>query len=363
MTELVVTQYFTYWRAIEIGSSRVVEGLVAREHAAPSRALARTIAEWDGHHYWQSSPEGRWLVLVEEHGRARERWWLHALLFLVTLATASLGGAALAGISGVWYHPTLAEFRAGLSFSIPLLGILLAHESGHYVAARQYRVDASPPYFVPFPAQWNILGTMGAFIRLRSALFDRRTLFDIGIAGPLAGIAVAIPVLLMGLTLSTVEPSGPVLPLAHQYFAGAPGLGGIFIGDSLLMMGCRALLGIHGAVRLHPVAMAGWVGLLVTSLNLLPLTQLDGGHIAYAMFGRAHVWIARAFWISLIPLGYFWWPGWWVWALLGILLGRGRLAHPSVISPERELDPQRRLLGWLAVALFFATFMPRPWVF
>jgi len=363
VTELVVTQYFTYWRAIEIGSSRVVEGLVAREHAAPSRALARTIAEWDGHHYWQSSPEGRWLVLVEEHDRARERWWLHALLFLVTLATASLGGAALAGISGVWYHPTLAEFRAGLSFSIPLLGILLAHESGHYVAARQYRVDASPPYFVPFPAQWNILGTMGAFIRLRSALFDRRTLFDIGIAGPLAGIAVAIPVLLMGLTLSTVEPSGPVLPLAHQYFAGAPGLGGIFIGDSLLMMGCRALLGIHGAVRLHPVAMAGWVGLLVTSLNLLPLTQLDGGHIAYAMFGRAHVWIARAFWISLIPLGYFWWPGWWVWALLGILLGRGRLAHPSVISPERELDPQRRLLGWLAVALFFATFMPRPWVF
>jgi len=363
VTELVVTQYFTYWRAIEIGGSRVVEGLVAREHAAPSRALARRIAEWDGFHYWQSSPEGRWLVLVQEHERARERWWLHALLFLLTLITASLGGAALAGITGVWYHPTLAELRAGLPFSLPLLGILLAHESGHYVAARHYRVNASPPYFIPFPAQWNILGTMGAFIRLRSAVFDRRTLFDIGIAGPLAGILVAIPVLIVGLALSAAEPSGPVLPLAHQYLAAAPGGGGIFIGDSLLLMACRELLGIDGAVRLHPVAMAGWVGLLVTMLNLLPLTQLDGGHIAYAMFGRAQPWIARVFWICLIPLGFFWWPGWWLWAVLGLLLGRGRLAHPSVISPEHELDVRRRVLGWLAVALFFATFMPRPWIF
>lgn len=363
MTELVVTQYFTYWRAIEIGGSRVVEGLVAREHAAPSRALARRIEEWDGYHYWQSSPEGRWLVLVQEHERTRERWWLHALLFILTLITASLGGAALAGITGVWYHPTLAELRAGLPFSLPLLGILLAHESGHYVAARHYKVNASPPFFIPFPAQWNLLGTMGAFIRLRSAVFDRRTLFDIGIAGPLAGIVVAIPVLLVGLAASTVEPSGPVLPLAHQYLAVAPGGGGIFIGDSLLFMACRALLGIHGAVLLHPIAMAGWVGLLVTSLNLLPLTQLDGGHIAYAMFGRAQLWIARAFWICLIPLGFFWWPGWWLWALLGLLLGRGRLAHPSVISTEHGLDARRRMLGWLAVALFFATFMPSPFVF
>lgn len=363
MTELVVTQYFTYWRAIEIGGSRVVEGLVAREHDAPSRALANRIAEWDGYHYWQSSPEGRWLVLVQEHERARERWWLHALLFLVTLATTSLGGAALAGVTGVWYLPTLAELRAGLPFSLPLLGILLAHESGHYVAARHYKVNASPPYFIPFPPQWNILGTMGAFIRLRSAVFDRRTLFDIGIAGPLAGVVVAIPVLLAGLALSTVEPSGPVLPLAHQYLAASPAGGAIFIGDSILMMACRALLGIHGAVRLHPVAMAGWVGILVTSLNLLPLTQLDGGHIAYAMFGRAQPWIARVFWIALIPLGFFWWPGWWLWAALGLLLGRGRLAHPSVISPEHELDPRRRALGWLAVLLFVATFMPRPWFF
>lgn len=361
MTELVVTRYFTYWRAIELGDARVLEGLVAREHAAPSVALARRIAEWDGHHYWQNSPEGRWLVLVEEHERPPERWWLHAVLLLVTLIATSLGGAALAGVTGIWYHPTLAEVRAGLPFSLPLLAILLAHESGHYVAARHYRVNASPPYFIPFPPQWNILGTMGAFIRLRSAVFDRRTLFDIGIAGPLAGLLIAVPVLLLGLALSVVEPGGPVLPLAHQYLAVAPGGGAIFVGDSLLMAACRAALGIHGAVRLHPMAMAGWVGLLITSLNLLPLTQLDGGHIAYAMFGRAQPWVARIFWISLIPLGYFWWVGWWLWAALGLLVGRGRLGHPSVIAAERPLDPVRRTLGWLAVVLFLLTFMPRPW--
>ncbi|HEY9515427.1 MAG TPA: site-2 protease family protein [Gemmatimonadaceae bacterium] len=359
MTELVVTRYFTYWRAIELGSAQVLEGLVAREHDAPSLALARRIAEWDGHHYWQDSPEGRWLVLVQEHQRPGERWWLHAALFVITLIATSVGGAALAGFSGIWYYPTLAEVRAGLPFSLPLLAILLAHESGHYVVARHYRVNASPPYFIPFPAHLNILGTLGAFIRLRSAVFDRRTLFDIGVAGPLAGLVVAVPVLLAGLALSVVEPAGPVAPLAHQYLALSVD-GGIFIGDSLLMSACRAVMGIHGAVRLHPIAMAGWVGLLVTSLNLLPLAQFDGGHIAYAMFGRAQPWVARLFWIALVPLGYFFWEGWWLWAGLGLLVGRGRLGHPSVVAAERPLDPWRQAVGWFAAAIFVLTFMPSP---
>lgn len=361
MTELGVTQYFTYWRHVALGNREILEGLVAREHAAPSPALARQLADWDGVYYWQHTPEGCWLVLVHEEARPRERWWLHAALLLITLVATSIGGAALAGVGGAWSHPTLLQVRAGLPFSLPLLAILLAHESGHYVTARHYRVNASPPYFLPFPPSWNILGTMGAFIRIRSPIFDRRTLFDIGIAGPLAGILIAIPVLLVGLALSRVEPGGPIVSLAHQYL-GYDG-GYILIGDSLLLTACRALLGMHGPVHLHPVAVAGWVGLFVTSLNLLPLAQLDGGHIAFAQFARAQRWIARAFWLALIPLGYVWWNGWWLWAVLGLLLGRGRLVHPPVIAPERPLDRRRRLLGWVGVALFVATFMPRPWFF
>ncbi|MBX6331887.1 MAG: site-2 protease family protein [Gemmatimonadaceae bacterium] len=299
-------------------------------------------------------------MLVREVDRPRERWWLHAALLLITLLATSMAGAALAGTWGSWHHLTLADLRAGLPFSVPLLAILLAHESGHYVTARSYRVNASPPYFLPFPPQLNLLGTLGAFIRLRSPIFDRRTLFDIGVAGPLAGVVVAIPVLLLGLALSTAEPGGPVRTLAHQYLP----VGGTywFFGDSMLLLACRFALGLHGPVALHPVALAGWVGVLVTSLNLLPLAQFDGGHVAFALFGRAQRWVARVFWLVLIPLGLLW-MGWWLWAVLAIVIGRGRLGHPPVIAPERALDPSRRLVGWLAVVLFFVTFMPLPLAF
>lgn len=360
MTELAVTQYFTYWRRIELGDREILEGLVAPEHHGPSPALARRIAEWDGYRYWQSAPEGRWLVLVHERTPPRERWWLHAALLLLTVVTTSIGGAAIWGVGGTWYRPGLAELRAGLPFALPLLAILFAHESGHYVTARRYRLNASPPYFIPFPSQWNILGTMGAFIRLRSPVFDRRTLFDIGIAGPIAGMVVAVPVLLAGLALSTPEPGGPSMMLSHQFlpFDGVF----MFVGDSLLMWLGRELVGLHGPVLLHPVALAGWVGILITSLNLLPMAQFDGGHIAFAMFGRAQVWVARGFWLLLLLLGRFW-LGWWVWAVLALVIGRGRLGHPSIIEPEREIDPRRTVVGWVGIAIFLLTFMPQPWAF
>lgn len=358
MTELAITQYFAYWRIIELGDREILEGLVAREHEGPSPLLARRVSDWDGYHYWQAAPEGRWLVLVRERIAPRERWWLHAALLILTLLTTTIGGAALAGAAGLWYHPSFSDLRAGLPFALPLLAILLAHESGHYVTARRYRVNASPPFFIPFPAQWNILGTMGAFIRLRSPVFDRRTLFDIGVAGPMAGMIIAIPVLLAGLALSRTVSGGPTLPLSHQFLPF--GNGYIFVGDSLLMLLGRAVMGLHGPVELHPLAMAGWVGILVTSLNLLPMAQFDGGHIAYALFGRSQVWIARVFWASLLVLGRFW-IGWWVWAVLAIAIGRGRLSHPRLIDSERGLDPARRVIGWIGVAIFFLTLMPQPW--
>ena len=359
MTELAFTPYFTYWRSVELGSRVVLEGLVAPEHALPSPALARDLARWDGAHYWQRSSDGRWLVLVREDAPQRERWWLHALLLAVTLVTTTLGGAALAGADVRWWLPTIAQLRAGLPFSIPLLAILFAHESGHYVTARRYRVNASPPYFIPFPASWNIIGTLGAFIRLRSPLFDRRTLFDVGAGGPFAGALVAIPVVLIGLARSVPDSTGPALTAAHQYItvAGGPAL----LGDSLVLVLARMALGLGTAVplRLDLVAVAGWVGLFITSLNLLPLAQFDGGHIAYALFGRRQLWVARVLWVALLPLGRLW-PGWWVWAVLALLVGRGSLLHPPVIADDRPLDGRRRAAGWLAVALFLITFSPMP---
>jgi membrane-associated protease RseP (regulator of RpoE activity) len=226
------------------------------------------------------------------------------------------------------------------------------------MVARKYRVDASPPYFIPFPAQFNVLGTMGAFIRLRSPVYDRRTLFDIGIAGPLAGIAVAIPALLIGLALSEPVANAPVRDYAHQLIR--VGGGYLFLGDSLLMVAARSVLAPDGVLLLHPMAVAGWAGVLVTMLNLLPLAQLDGGHITFAVFGRRQRWIALAFWFGLILMGWLFWPGWWLWAALGLILGRGRLAHPKVVEPERELSTSRRWLGYLAIALFVLTFMPKP---
>jgi hypothetical protein len=175
-------------------------------------------------------------VLVREFARARERWWLHALLFAATVATTSAAGAEwLPRSVGADARPAFVAALDGLRFSVPLLAILAAHECGHYVVARRYHVNASPPYFIPFPPGLNAVGTLGAFIRVRSPIFDRRTLFDIGAAGPLAGIGVALPLLAVGLSWSaTVGPAGAA--------AGAPTgqfiqLGGeaIFLGDSLLL--------------------------------------------------------------------------------------------------------------------------------
>lgn len=359
MTELAFTPYFTAWRSVELGHRTVLEGLVAPEHAAPSPALARELAHWPGMHYWQRNGDGRWLVLVREDTPARERWWLHALLLVATLVTTALGGAALAGADVHWWLPTLAQLRAGLPFSVPLVAILLAHESGHYVTARRYRVNTSPPYFIPFPASFNLIGTFGAFIRLRSPLFDRRTLFDVGVAGPLAGVVVAIPVLLVGLARSVPVPAAPAVTAAHQFILldGVP----LILGDSVMLVLARLALGMGATapVQLAPMAMAGWIGLLVTMLNLLPLAQFDGGHVAFALVGRAQTWVARVFWVLLLPLGLLW-NGWWVWAGLSLLIGRGRLAHPPLIAPEHPLDRRRRAIGWLAVVLFLLTFIPVP---
>lgn len=265
---------------------------------------------------------------------------IQAVLFIVTFFTTLVAGTFLAGGNPL-RNP--AELMLGFTFSVPLLSILAVHEMGHYAAAKRHNVSVTPPYFIPAP---SFIGTFGAFIKIRSPVPNRNALLDIGASGPIAGALVAIPVLLIGLNLSAIRPS--------------TGLSGIPLGESLLFRAAsRIMLGDippgHDVV-LHPVAFAGWIGLLVTALNLLPSGQLDGGHIAYALFGGSYTKVARAIPFILLPMGFLW-GGWILWSAMLFVLGT---AHPRPIHDEVPLSSGRRRIGILAGALFLACFTPNP---
>jgi membrane-associated protease RseP (regulator of RpoE activity) len=285
-------------------------------------------------------------------------------LFFLTLLSTTMAGAYMAGatlaLDPSAAHPILdlvANLSLGLSFSIPLMAILLSHEMGHYLTARRYRVDASLPYFIPAPfPSYFIIGTFGAFIRIRSRPPSRRVIFDIGAAGPWAGAILAVPLVIIGLKLSEVGPLDR-------------GAGGLELGNSILFKGLsRWVLGVNPdtvMVNLHPTAFAGWLGLFVTAVNLLPVGQLDGGHVIYALFGgRLHKVISRVLVIGgvLVVMASFAlhlsaWGGWFVWAALIFFLGLG---HPSTTDSQTPLSPQRRIAAWGTIALFILTFCPVP---
>lgn len=282
----------------------------------------------------------------------------HVALFVLTLLTTTMAGADMAGAFVSLAHPfaTLGNLAAGLSFSIPLMAILLAHEMGHYVLARHHKVDVSAPYFIPAPfPSFFFIGTFGAFIRMRAPARTRRVMFDIGAAGPWAGVALAIPAVIIGLKLSEVA------PLSAQG-------GGLQLGNSIIFYGLSyAVLGVDPNsvnINLHPIAFAGWIGLLVTTLNLLPVGQLDGGHVVYALFGRWHRTISRLFIIAcvlmvVVPLvlGSTYWGGWLFWVVILMFLGLG---HPATVDANTPLEPKRRAMAWATVALFVLTFSPVP---
>ncbi len=362
-----LVRFLLAWRTIPLRDREVVDALVDPAHAAPSAELAEALRAWPGTYYWSEESDGRHLVLSRPTGsRPREAWPLHVLLFAATLFSTTTGGAIIAGMlpadgrvilnPGAWDLAFFHAWTAGLSFSLPLLAILLCHELGHYLTARRYQLDVSPPYFIPAPAHWVPLGTLGAFIRLRTILTDRRQLIDVGAAGPIAGFVVALPILWFGLAHSH--------PIALGGARGAEvALGGGFavpLGDSLITLLLRRLaVGDAPSVMLHPTAFAGWFGMFVTSLNLLPMSQLDGGHVLYAALPRFHGRVARAVWVLVVLLGWFW-EGWWVWGGLVLALSRGRLAHPPVLDAYRPLPGSRRWLAWASVLLFLATFAPVP---
>jgi membrane-associated protease RseP (regulator of RpoE activity) len=276
---------------------------------------------------------------------ARRGPLIHVLLFAATFVTTSMAGAFEAGANPL---ADIASIRAGFPFAVTLLSILLVHELGHYTLAKHHGVRASLPYFIPAPP--ILIGTFGAFIRMQSPPPTRRALFDVGAAGPWAGLLLSIPAIIVGLRLSEVRPLG----LDE---------GGLILGDSILFSGLSWLaLGTtpeNVTIILHPIALAGWFGLFVTMLNLLPIGQLDGGHVAYAMFGRAHRWIARLFLGVVAALALTGWPGWMVWIVLSFIIG---IDHPATRDAATPLDGRRRLAAWLTVAAFVLTFIAEPFV-
>jgi membrane-associated protease RseP (regulator of RpoE activity) len=290
--------------------------------------------------------------------QAPRRLWLHILLFLLTFFTTTALGSRLAFnfrndlppfdlerdvLVFVEVIRDPSQFIAGLPYSITLLAILLAHEMGHYLACVFYRVDASLPYFLPAP---TLIGTFGAFIRFRSALRSRKELFDIGIAGPLAGFVFVIPAAGIGLALSKVAP-------------GIAARGEMQFGTPLFMRLIEWWLfpGADAAdISLHPVARAAWVGLLATALNLLPLGQLDGGHLIYSAFGDKHKLISMIAILALVPLGFMGWPWWWLWAVVFWFIGRKHF----VVYGDIDIGRGRQMLLALAAVIFLLAFIPAP---
>ncbi len=266
---------------------------------------------------------------------------IHIILFILTFLSTLIAGAMQKGVDPIT-EP--GRIILGLPFSITLIIILLSHELSHYFASRKHHTPATLPYFIPAP---SLIGTFGAFIKMSPPIMDRKALLDIGISGPLAGFIVSVVASLIGLSMSEVVLAGKQT-------------GGLGLGNSLLFMALTKItLGIdlnRYDVVLHPIAFAGWIGLFVTSLNLLPIGQLDGGHISYAMFGKRHRWISIGMIPVLLILGTIGWFGWSFWALLMLILGLG---HPPTVY-DYPLDRKRRILGWLGYVIFIITFSPVP---
>ncbi|WP_447970066.1 site-2 protease family protein [Nitrospira sp. M1] len=280
-------------------------------------------------------------------------WVLPTILFLFTILTTLWAGALHLNtkpVSGAWdflvnYPGSLIR---GLPFAGTLLGILVTHELGHYVLSRIHRVPASLPLFIPGPP--HFIGTFGAVIRMKSPIMQKRALFDIGVAGPITGFIAAVFALIIGLSLSEVVPR-------HQTF-------GLQLGEPLFLQFVAWIIfgpipETHDIV-LHPIGFAAWFGFFVTALNLIPIGQLDGGHVAYAVFGQRQRTLALLAVPILVFLGLIGWPGWILWACLAGLVG---LSHPPVIDPKSSLGTTRIWVAWSALAIFLLSFSPVPFYF
>jgi len=290
---------------------------------------------------------------------SKNRLWLNVLLFVITMFSTFFVGFSWS--INYKYAEVLGETNEfpisidlildpqiiflSILYAVVLLGILLGHELGHFLTCRYYNIDATLPFFIPAP---TLIGTMGAFIKIRSPITRKRQLFDIGVAGPLTGFILAVPTLLLGLSLSrVVDP----LPKEGSFILGEPLLLKIF--SSLLFRGVPP----DSDMILHPIAFAGWVGILVTALNLFPIGQLDGGHVFYALLGKKSRKYSRYILSAFIFMGVFFWIGWLVWALLISMMG---LKHPTILDEDTPLSPKRKVVGVVVLLIFILSFIPDP---
>ncbi len=309
--------------------------------------------------------------------------WVNLVLFVLTFLSVLFAGVLYTyngplpeDPSGI-FRTLLVNLPIGFPFAASLLTILLAHEFGHYLAGRYHKAAVTLPYFIPFPL--SPFGTMGAFIQMKKPPKNKRILLDIGIAGPIAGLVVAIPVLLYGLSLSTIEPimapagtgfqleGNSILYLLAKFAVFGQWLPAPsdYAGVSPLVYWIRYFftsqpLPIGGMdVFIHPVAWAGWIGLLVTALNLVPAGQFDGGHVIYVLLGERAKKLVPFILVGLVLLGIVW-TGWWLWAFLVFFLGR---VYAEPLDQITGLDQKRKALAVLGIIIFILVFTPVPMVY
>jgi membrane-associated protease RseP (regulator of RpoE activity) len=315
-----------------------------------AETLSPVIDPWDlpPNPYWEN----------KEVRRQQKSLAIAILLFILTLISTLAVGAQYAAsyasgkspdfdqlfsmYKALLTHPQL--LLAGAPFAFTLIGILLAHELGHFFACRYYGISASYPYFLPAP---TLIGTLGAFIRIRSPIYNRKALFDVGLAGPVVGFLFAVPALAIAILYSRSVPFSD----AHA---------SIVFGQPLVMRLLIAVLrpGLApGDLLLHPVGRAAWVGLFATALNLLPGGQLDGGHILYSVASKYHKRITLGVALLLVPLGVFFWNGWILWAVLLLAIG---FRHPPLLNRWEKLDRGRLAWAGIAALIFLLCFMPMP---
>ena len=294
-------------------------------------------------------------ILFEE-APERKFPWLNIVLFALTCLSTLLIGSALMAmytnsiddllpfLKQVLHSPSI--LLTGLPFSLSIMSILLGHEMGHYLTCRYYGIDATLPYFIPtcLPP----VGTMGAFIKIKSPIQHRAALLEVGIAGPIVGFVLAIPVLIIALAKSA-------------YIVPDPSMAGIELGEPLIFKLTAFIMGKTPppgmSINLHPIGLAAWFGFFATALNLLPVGQLDGGHVTYALFRGKHSRISQIFLFTLIPLGLFYWQGWLFWTTVLLIIG---FRHPMTVDDSVPLSRRHTWLGWIALAMLLLCFAPIP---
>ncbi|MFH1727605.1 MAG: site-2 protease family protein [Pseudomonadota bacterium] len=281
----------------------------------------------------------------------KNKYLIHILLFFVTLFTTLLSGTYLSGYDP-FQNPMF--ILRGIPFSFTLMFILFAHELGHYYFARKWQVNVTLPYFIPgivLPAPYISIGTFGAFIMMKSRIKTRNALFDIGASGPIISFLFSLIAFIIGLMYSRILPYPPA---EH----------GMFLGESILLKCIFYILyGVDSdrvTIMLHPMALAAWFGFLVTMLNLIPIGQLDGGHILYSIFGKAHKNASRILIFAMLILGYFTWPGWAFWGFLLIVMGS---KHPPVEYENIPLSKQRKIISIFLIIILILIIIPEPFIF